>query len=115
MLFHFFSHLAGPSVVDWNEDGRLDVLMGGDLRRMLGVTVSMPRPVRSHYFVYDGRSLSEPSYGSEPEKAGRIANPPTGKKDGLAIRPTEDQHPNVLFIAVDDLNDWLGVMPPHQV
>jgi hypothetical protein len=59
-LFEFFSHLAGPSVVDWDSDGRLDILMGGDWRRMTGVMVGMPRDIPGHYFVYDGTSLPFP-------------------------------------------------------
>ena len=60
-LFHFFSHLAGPSIVDWNGDGRLDILMGGDWRRMSGVMVSMPTDQPGHYYVYDGSTLPVPS------------------------------------------------------
>ena len=60
-LFDFFSHLAGPSLVDWNLDGRPDILMGGDYRRLVGLTYQMPTDTRAHYFVYDGGSLSVPS------------------------------------------------------
>ena len=99
-LFHFFSHLAGPSVVDWNGDGRLDILMGGDWRRMSGVMVSMPTAERGHYFVYDGKSL-----------------PVASSKEKAKARPVEStllpKRPNVLFIAVDDLNDWLGALKGH--
>src|SRR4030095_9405474 len=27
--------------------------------------------------------------------------------------PTSERHPNVLFIAVDDLNDWVGCLGGH--
>jgi len=99
-LFHFFSHLAGPSVVDWNGDGRLDILMGGDWRRMSGVMVSMPTDDRGHYFVYDGKSLPNPSTSY--------------KTNPLPTESTKPSQPrNVLFIAVDGLNDWLGVLQGH--
>ncbi len=31
----------------------------------------------------------------------------------VAKRAAVDSHPNVIFIAVDDLNDWLGCMKGH--
>lgn len=60
-LFDFFSHLAGPSLIDWDSDGHIDLLMGGDYRRLGGLSHQMPTDERAHYFVYDGRSLPVPS------------------------------------------------------
>ncbi len=34
-LVPLYSHLAGPSVMDWNKDGVLDLIIGGDERRMI--------------------------------------------------------------------------------
>ena len=34
-LVPLYSHLAGPSVMDWNQDGVLDLIIGGDERRMI--------------------------------------------------------------------------------
>ncbi len=102
-LFHFFSHLAGPSVIDWNQDGHLDILMGGDLRRMLGVMVSMPNPVRSHYYVYYGETLPVPSVSSKQPSS-------LNQSQSNSEHRAPPKRANVLFIAVDDLNDWIGVM-----
>lgn len=60
-LFDFFSHLGGPSIIDWNLDGHADILMGGDYRRLAGLSYQMPNETRSHYFVYQGKSLPIPS------------------------------------------------------
>ena len=60
-LFDFFSHLAGPSIVDWNLDGHPDILMGGDYRRLAGLSYQMPADDIAHYFVYLGNSLPVPS------------------------------------------------------
>ncbi len=60
-LFDFFSHLGGPSIIDWNLDGHADILMGGDYRRLAGLSYQMPNETRSHYFVYQGESLPIPS------------------------------------------------------
>ena len=118
-LFHFFSHLAGPSIVDWNGDGRLDILMGGDCRRMSGVMVSMPTNQRGHYFVYDGSTLPFPS--ARPKKRNDLShsgirqNSPSVQRSGTSgeVHYRMKPRPNVLFIPVDDLNDWLGVLKGH--
>jgi len=60
-LLHFPSHLAGPSVVDWNGDGRLDILLGGDYRRLCGFFADLPTGRRAHYYVISGKSLSVPA------------------------------------------------------
>lgn len=60
-LFDFFSHLAGPSIVDWNLDGHPDILMGGDYRRLAGLSYQMHTDDIAHYFVYLGNSLPFPS------------------------------------------------------
>ncbi|MCB1123692.1 MAG: VCBS repeat-containing protein, partial [Verrucomicrobiae bacterium] len=60
-LFDFFSHLAGPGILDWNLDGHPDILMGGDYRRLAGLSYQMPTEDRAHYYVYFGNSLPVPS------------------------------------------------------
>ena len=49
-----YTHLAGPAVLDWDGDGVLDLLIGGDERRML------EPPVRAHLAVFRGRDTLTP-------------------------------------------------------
>ncbi len=51
LLVPLYSHLAGPSVIDWDKDGILDLLIGGDERRM--IETSIP----AHLVVFHGEDL----------------------------------------------------------
>ena len=62
-MFDFDSHLAGPAVMDWNNDGYPDILMGGDRKRFVGELQLFPKPVKAQLMWYDGKSLPFP-----PEK-----------------------------------------------
>ena len=54
LLVPLYSHLAGPSVMDWDGDGELDLLIGGDERRMIE-----PRHA-AHLVVFHGRDVLVP-------------------------------------------------------
>ena len=51
LLVPLYSHLAGPSVMDWDKDGYLDLSIGGDERRM--IEPSIP----AHLVVFHGQQL----------------------------------------------------------
>lgn len=61
VLFDFDSHLAGPSVMDYNNDGYPDIILGGDRKRYVGEKELYPKPVRAQFMWYDGSSLPFPS------------------------------------------------------
>ena len=42
-LVKLYSHLAGPTVYDYDRDGTLDLVIGGDERRMIEPAVPAPR------------------------------------------------------------------------
>ncbi len=54
LLVPLYSHLAGPSVMDWNNDGYLDLIIGGDERRMIEPTVP------AHLVVFHGQDTRVP-------------------------------------------------------
>ncbi len=54
LLVPLYSHLAGPSVYDWDDDGFIDLLIGGDERRM----IESMRP--AHLVVYRGQDTDLP-------------------------------------------------------
>ena len=60
LLVPLYSHLAGPSVIDWNKDGYLDLLIGGDERRM----IEPARP--AHLVWFDGQDLDVPPSKKKP-------------------------------------------------
>jgi hypothetical protein len=61
VMFDFDSHLAGPAVMDWNNDGYPDIILGGDRKRLAGELKMFPHPVKAQLMWYDGRSLPFPS------------------------------------------------------
>jgi hypothetical protein len=58
-LFPMYSHLAGPSVFDYDGDGVLDLVMGGDERRM--IETSNP----AHAFFVRGQDTLNPPAATE--------------------------------------------------
>ena len=60
VLFDFDSHLAGPAVMDWDNDGYLDILMAGDRKRISGEKSWKPEPIRAQFMYYKGESLPFP-------------------------------------------------------
>ncbi|MCG8306649.1 MAG: VCBS repeat-containing protein [Cytophagales bacterium] len=44
VLFDFDSHLAGPAVMDYNQDGYPDIVLGGDRKRYVGEKKLYPKP-----------------------------------------------------------------------
>ena len=55
LVVPLYSHLAGPSVCDWNRDGTPDLLIGGDNRRMIEPAIT------GHVVMFDGRDTLTPA------------------------------------------------------
>jgi hypothetical protein len=66
-LLRYQGHLAGPSIIDWNGDGYLDVLLGGDFKRLSGSVFDLPITERAHYYIIYGQSLPVPSVKIKPK------------------------------------------------
>ncbi|QDV43983.1 Choline-sulfatase [Stieleria neptunia] len=59
-----------------------------------------------HRFLITALSLVATAVGGVPNRC--VAAPPN-----VPPNVPQNEHPNVLFIAVDDLNDWIGCMGGH--
>ena len=60
LLVPLYSHLAGPTVYDYDRDGTLDLVIGGDERRM--IEPSLP----AHLVVFRGQDVGVPPVGERP-------------------------------------------------
>jgi hypothetical protein len=61
VMFDLDSHLAGPAIMDYNNDGYPDIIVGGDRKRYVGELKLFPEAIRAQLMWYDGRSLPFPS------------------------------------------------------
>ena len=61
VMFDFDSHLAGPAIMDYNQDGYPEIILGGDRKRYVGEKKLFPKPIKAQLMWYDGSSLPFPS------------------------------------------------------
>ncbi|MEM6757621.1 MAG: hypothetical protein AAF586_10675, partial [Planctomycetota bacterium] len=63
-LVNLYSHLAGPTVVDYDRDGVLDLVVGGDERRMIEPSVP------AHLVLFRGQDCHRPPHNADRKPGG---------------------------------------------